>query len=151
MVLFSLFSTMTIAISKRTGLFQRIKNPAKQKGGVQTFLTIVNLVIIFSCIGTLIYQCITSLERFLGYETKAILTGKGQFSQMTSAYSHYSPNRQNKIEPSLLFIWIFLLFIGCGHGGNIPRKSEVFLSTFTLFGEETMNQLLHEKMYLLIF
>ena len=66
---------MTIAISKRNGAFQHLKNPLKQNGRFQTFLTIVNLIIIFSCTGTLIYQSKASLDRFLGYETKAILTG----------------------------------------------------------------------------
>ena len=66
---------MTIAISKRNGAFQHLKNPLKQNGRLQTFLTIVNLIIIFSCTGTLIYQSKASLDRFLGYETKAILTG----------------------------------------------------------------------------
>ena len=67
---------MTIAISKRNGAFQHLKNPLKQNGRLQTFLTIVNLIIIFSSTGTLIYQSKASLDRFLGYETKAILTGK---------------------------------------------------------------------------
>ena len=66
---------MTIAISKRNGAFQHLKNPLKQNGRLQTFLTIVNLIIIFSSTGTLIYQSKASLDRFLGYETKAILTG----------------------------------------------------------------------------
>ena len=87
---------MTIAISKRNGAFQHLKNPLKQNGRLQTFLTIVNLIIIFSSTGTLIYQSKASLDRFLGYETKAILTGNYLYN-----FKHLNFGLDTKIKAKL--------------------------------------------------
>ena len=90
---------MTIAILKRNGIFP-IKNPAKQSGGLQISLAVINLIIIFSCTGTLIYQSKTSLDRFLDYETKAILTGMTNIIFSSSGKGPHTNSNILSVKPT---------------------------------------------------
>ena len=66
---------MPLGVGRKTK-FVKIKNPAKQKTLCSKIVCCINLTIILACSGSLIFQAVLNIQKYLKYETRTLLTVK---------------------------------------------------------------------------